>query len=761
MKRTTTLITLLLTVLAAYWSIKSVMPDYQADINVAEEEFSVDRALKHVKAISEKPHAVGFAGHADVRTYIRSELEKMGLMVEIQEGYTAGDWANYSKAINILSRIDGSGAGPALLLLSHYDSNPHSALGASDAGSGVATILEGIRSFLARNESPVNDIIILITDAEELGLNGADLFVNQHRWAKDVGLVLNFEARGSGGPSYMLLETNGGNRALIEAFHRANPEYPVGNSLAYSIYKMLPNDTDLTVFREDGDIHGFNFAFIDDHFDYHTVRDNYERLDRNSLAHQGSYLTALLHHFANSDLAGLDSETDLAYFNVPFFRMVTYPFSWGWYLIAAAWLLFAFLIYRGNRFGRIGLKQAALGFIPVLLVLLINGLIGYYGWDGIKLLYPQYRDILHGFTYNGHDYIMAFAFLALGVCFFIYHRYRALAPPALLVAPIFLWLMICTLLTAYIPGAGFMIIPVFGVLVAFLVLVNQNDPNPYLLWFLGLPAILLYIPFIQMFPVGLGLRMMITVTLLASLTFFLLLPLMSQYPTKRILGSISVFLGLFFLVIAHTGSGFNEDRAKPTSLLYVWDADQGEGYWATYEKEPSTWTSAFVGKQHSGAAELSKRVISSKYRTPFSYVSPAPQKQIMPPSVDIEEDTLVEGVRKLRLRIRPNRPVNRLDVFSEATFFSEARINSIPLDSVFLMRRSGGKLVTHYISDNDSTELKLTVPQDSTFTLLLYESSNDLLEHDAFSVPDRPADAIPMPFVLNDAIMTISSYRID
>jgi hypothetical protein len=29
-----------------------------------------------------------------------------------------------------------------------------------------------------------------------MGLNGAALFVTQHQWAKEMGLVLNFEARG-------------------------------------------------------------------------------------------------------------------------------------------------------------------------------------------------------------------------------------------------------------------------------------------------------------------------------------------------------------------------------------------------------------------------------------------------------------------------------------------------------------------------------------------------------------------------------------
>src|SRR5690606_14608498 len=117
------------------------------------------------------------------------------------------------------------------------------------------------------------------------------------------GLTINFEARGSGGPSNMIVETNDGNSQLIKEFSRANPKYPVASSLMYSIYKMLPNDTDSTVFREDGDIDGFFFAFIDDHYDYHTANDTFENLDRNTLQHQGSYAMAMLSHFADVDLS--------------------------------------------------------------------------------------------------------------------------------------------------------------------------------------------------------------------------------------------------------------------------------------------------------------------------------------------------------------------------------------------------------------------------------------------------------------------------
>ena len=307
-------------------------------------EFSTDRALTHVKEIAQKPHYVGSANHEVVAQYIESELKELGLETSVQEGFTMSDWGNLVKSKNIMARIKGSNNTKALLLLSHYDSAPHSAShGASDDASGVATILEGVRAFLYSKHPQKNDIIILFSDAEELGLNGAALFVNQHPWAKDVGLVLNFEARGTSGPSYMLMETNKGNEALIKEFTKAKPSHPVSNSLMYSIYKMLPNDTDLTVFREEGKIQGFNFAFIDSHFNYHTERDNFENLNPNTLAHQGSYLFPLLNHFANADLSNLDSNDDDVYFNIPF-AFVSYPFSWIIpMLIIAFGLVFTFL----------------------------------------------------------------------------------------------------------------------------------------------------------------------------------------------------------------------------------------------------------------------------------------------------------------------------------------------------------------------------------------------------------------------------------
>ena len=761
MKKTTSVLTLLLILLAIYWSFKSQLPVYIQDADAPNTEFSTARALTHVKAIAQEPHGVGFDGHQKVKQYIIDELTSLGLETTLQEGYTAGDWANLSKAENILAKIKGSNNGKALLLLTHYDSSPHSSLGASDAGSGVATILESVRAFLANNKQPKNDIIILITDAEELGLNGADLFVKNHPWTKDIGLVLNFEARGSGGASYMLMETNRGNGNLIKEFIAANPEFPVTNSLAYSIYKMLPNDTDLTVFREDADIEGFNFAFIDDHFDYHTVRDNYERLDRNTLAHQGSYLMPLLSHFSDADLGSMKSMNDYVYFNVPFFKMVSYPFEWIWPMLALAALFCIILLVIGIRKKVLNGKDILKGFLPMLFALVVNGLIGYFSWTFLKWLYPGYEDMLHGFTYNGHAYILAFALFAVGVCFYAYHKLRVVKTPNLLVAPIFLWLIICGLVAQYLQGAAFFIIPVYGALIAFYILIHQKNPNPLLLVFLGIPALFIFSPLVEMFPVGLGLKMLLASTVMTTLIFFLLLPVFTRFRNQLALALLSFLLCIGFLVSAHMTSNFTEDNARPTSLLYVMDIDNQKSKWATYDRTISDWTAQYIGDNKTVPEQLSENTISSKYGSGFTYVSEAPLKNISGPKMEVSRDTVIGNKRLLDFCIIPQRKVNRLELFTNDIMISRARVNGIALSDYFLANRNRGKLLTHYISNNDYTDIVLEIPRDAVLELTIYEASNDLLANDQFSIPKRPVDNIPKPFILNDAILTTQTVTFD
>ena len=83
------------------------------------------------------------------------------------------------------------------------------------------------------------------------------------------------------------------------------------------------------------------------------------------------------------------------------------------------------------------------------------------------------------------------------------------------------------------------------------------------------------------------------------------------------------------------------------------------------------------------------------------------------------------------------------------------------MSDYFLENRRYGKLITHYISDNDFTEIELRIPKQETLELKLYKASNDLLTNSLFSVPNRPKNSIPMPFVLNDAILVTKTVKFE
>ncbi|NNK61451.1 MAG: M28 family peptidase [Flavobacteriaceae bacterium] len=762
-------IAILLLIAACFWSFNALMPSTISDLDTDKNEFSTTRALVHLEAISQEPHGSGTSANEAVRNYIVEQLEALGLKPEKQEGFSLTKWGNLSKPKNILARIKGSEPGKALLLLSHYDSAPHSSFGASDAGSGVVTILEGLRAFLNDGKIPKNDIIVLITDAEEVGLNGADLFVNQHPWAKDVGLVLNFEARGSGGPSYMLIETNGGNANLIKGFVKANPQFPVSNSLAYSIYKMLPNDTDLTPIREDGDIDGFNFAFIDDHFDYHTALDNFERLDRETLEHQGSYIMPLLSYFSEANLSNLKSENDYIYFNVPLFKTVTYPYSWIWSMLIIAFVLFAMLITFGFKKRRLNLNDIFRGFIPYLGSILASTIITVGLWALFsKVFYPDYSEILHGFTYNGHSYISAFVFLGLAICFYIYSRfYKPGSTANLMIAPIVIWLILCLIIAIELKGASFFIIPVYFALLSLFALINQRKPSLILMALICFPLVMIMSPFVKMFPVGLGLEMLPVSVMLLALMFGFLISIFGFFKHKRRWSYLLAFVAFCLFVKAHLNSDFNDEQPKPNSLVYLLDTDRTEAKWATYDTHLDDWTKSKLGEDPNDASEIANTVIGSKYRSGFTFTREAPIKTLLYPEVEIFKDSTFDDLRHVSVYLESKRVVNRLEIFASPRMrFKSFKINGVEVtkadaEGYAFQGRTNNRLFTYTVSDNEPLVMKFSIPKGQRTEFILYESSNDLLSSRQFDIPDRESWMIPKPFVLNDAVIIKKTIRIE
>lgn len=732
-----------------------IMPQEYDKTEAPLSEFSTKRALAKVKQMTKEPHYVGSKNHEVVIQYLVNELEDLGLQTSIQEGFTMTEKGTLVYSKNILTKIKGSANTKALLLLSHYDSAPHSfSKGASDDASGVATILESVRAFLYNKTKHKNDIIILFSDAEELGLNGAALFVTQHKWAKEVGLVLNFEARGSGGPSYMLMETNQGNAKMVDAFSNGKVAYPASNSLMYSIYKMLPNDTDLTVFRENGKIQGYNFAFIDDHFDYHTSQDTYENLNPKTLAHQGTYLFPLLNYFSNADLTNLNSGEDKVYFNIPF-TFVNYPFSWIFPMLILSYLLFlgALFIGLGKQVLRIDLIIK--GFLSFLVTLVVAGGITFFGWKMFLSVYPQYNDILHGFTYNGHDYIYGFVSLTLAICFFFYKNNKKRNPEmSQMIAPILIWLVINTLIAIKLKGAGFLIIPVISSLIMLLYFVLTQKSSWLLNLVLAIPTLAILAPFIQMFPIGLGLKILVGSAILTVLSFTLLLPIFGTITHKNKWSMLFLLLSIGLFAKAHRSSGYVYGKAKPNSLVYVLNTDTNKANWATYDTNLDEWTKEYLGEKPKDAKPLNTNKLYSKYGSEFTFMADAEIKNVLKPTIEFLKDSTIGSRRYLKIMITPNRKVNRYDIFSNSEI-SNLRANgvkSIDLESK-ISGKVSNKILSYYVVDNMPLELQFSVSSSEKLDMNLVESSFDLMTNTLFSMAKRRDWMISKPFVLTDAII--------
>ena len=764
MKNFFTFLSILIISLTVYVSFNDLIPSSEKPLD--KYDFSIENALDHLRIISKKPHYTGSEYHSVVRDYILNELKNMGLETEIQNQVVTRFCCVGTNTSNIIGTIKGSSNGKSLVLLTHYDSRHHASFGASDAGSGVVTILEGVRSFLSKNTIPINDIHLVFTDAEEIGLLGAQAFVKNHSLVDNIGLVLNFEARGSGGPSYMLMETNGKNGVLISEFINAEPGFPAANSLMYSIYKMLPNDTDLTVFREKANINGFNFAFIGDHFDYHTSLDSFERLDRNTLIHQADYIMSMLNHFSKINLSNLDSENDYVYLNFPILKMLHYPYSWIYPLLIFSIIFFLFIIYLGLAINKLSIQGILNGILALTISLFTCLSITIILWKTISYFNPDYADILHGFTYNGYYYITAFIFLNIFCLFSIYYRFfKNSSGLDLTIMPIGFWLIINVLISIYLKGAAYFIIPVNLVLFSILLIYFSNfkGNKKMLLWtFFSVPLIYIFAPQLKMFPVGLGLDNLFITSFFLVLIFVLLLPVFSNFAFKNQIKNITLLIAIVFFALAFLNNDYDVNSKKPNSILYYSDLDSKQSYWLSRNENLDEFTSQFFKKNES-IQEASFFSSSSKYGTPHKQSALADFIKFSSSDIQILKDTIVENKRNLQLKISPERKINKIDLTTDDPFV----LNSMSVQGVeFEIEKSEfkinpGQFLTYYLSyeDKDVT-IELDFEENLSPSLNLIETSFDLFESEKFNFKPREDYMMPMPFVNTDAIVLSKKIKL-
>jgi len=297
------------------WQSQLIAPS-----GVGRTAFSEEHAFATLSGLlkEERPHTAGSPENAVVRDRIIAELKSAGYTPEVQAAFQcdpAPRNPGCTAVENIVAVHKGTGEGKAVLASAHYDSVP-AGPGISDDGAGVAVVLELARAFAARTTR--NDVIFLLTDGEETGFRGARAFAERHPLMRRVGVVVNFEARGASGPS-MMFETGPGNARLMNLFAHAVAR-PSASSVSYEVYKLLPNDTDFSIYRKLG-LSGFNFAFSNSASLYHSVRDNLRYIDRRSLQHAGEHAFEVTGALADTDLATLKASSDAGFFDV--FGLVT------------------------------------------------------------------------------------------------------------------------------------------------------------------------------------------------------------------------------------------------------------------------------------------------------------------------------------------------------------------------------------------------------------------------------------------------------
>lgn len=332
--------------------------------------FSAARADQTLRRLlgPEIPHPVSTAANQAVRDRVRAEFATLGVTTSLYRGLGCDGRVNYNffvcgTAEDILAEV-APGEGKAIVLMAHYDSVP-AGPGAADDQSGVATVLETVRALKARGMKTRHPILALITDGEEAGLLGADAFLDNPALKARVGAAVNVEARGNQGPS-LLFQTSPGDGPLIDLYARNVPEYGT-SSLFAVIYKALPNDTDLTLFINQG-FTSFNFGFVGNIAHYHTALDRRANLDQSTLQMHGDNLLGVASGLMQTDFASLKGSDDV-YLTLLGQFLPRLPANWALPLAIVTFVLLVLAAYLSRREWpgvRRGLSSAAVPIAAVV-----------------------------------------------------------------------------------------------------------------------------------------------------------------------------------------------------------------------------------------------------------------------------------------------------------------------------------------------------------------------------------------------------------
>ncbi|SDD10980.1 Peptidase family M28 [Geodermatophilus telluris] len=721
----------------AAWSVLALQPPAPAPADAPATSFSAARAFEHVERFAAETHVAGSDAHGRVVDGLVSALTDLGLDTRVQNA--VGTWqsapggAEMARVRNVVAVLPGSEPTGRLFLVAHTDS-VETGPGASDDTAGVATLLETVRA-LREGGSLRNDVVLVLTDAEEACLCGAEAFAASHPLAPQGGVVLNLEARGTTGPP-ITFETSLGNAGLAARYAAAAP-HPVATSFAVEVYRTLPNDTDFSVLLARG-FTGLNTAFIDGNAAYHTPQDTPSRLDRSTLQALGDNTLALTRELGDADLTDLarPGDGDATYFPL-LSGLARYPGWLVWPLAAAAVLGAAALAVvdrrRGSPLPRTLLGTAA-AVVPLVLAPL--GVVGL--WRLLVLLRPGYASMLDPWR-PGWFRLAAVAVVLLVVLAWYALLRRRLGAPALRTGALALLAVLAVVLAALAPGGSYLAaLPALaGALVALLPAGSRSLRLAAGL-LAGAVAVVVLAPTVALFFPALGLAGGAAPAAVTTLLVLALLPVVEElFPAgPGRLRALAVPGAAAVLVVALTVVGiavdrFDQQHPVPSQLVYALEADTGEAWWASTESQPGEYTSRYVGTPRTLPHEypyLAGRAVA---------VGPAEVADLPPSTVEVLEDSVADGRRTVTVRVRPQRDV-RLVVLDLRTgggrvVAARAEARDVPEDALGADRL----WLTFHAPPRTGLEATFTVEGGGPLSLRVVDGSDGLAGLPGFE--PRPA----------------------
>lgn len=742
-------------------SILSLVPP-DINSNAPPTEFSSARAREYLKAIAVKPHPIGSPAHAEVRDYILGELSKIGLQPQVQKTTAVNPrWDSSYRAAtveNIVAKLEGTNNTRAVLLVGHYDVAPTS-LGASDDGAAIVSLLETLRALKA--SAPLkNDVIFLATDGEEIGLLGAIAFVQQHPWAKDVGVVLNFEARGDHGPSVMF-QTSDENGWLIDELAETVSR-PVANSFSADIYKHLPNETDFTVFKNSG-MNGLNFAYIEGVSVYHSSLDNIANLDERSLQHHGMYALALARRFGNSDLNRPTGGSEAVYFDLFGRTLIHYSRTTALVLATLVALITLGSIALGLRRRRLSLSGQAWGFLALLLSMVGATLVVMLVRWTLGALAGARNSFQQGDTRINHLYLIGFVLLTVAATTLVYGLFRKRVSVENLAVGALLWFLLLLVVShIYFPGGSYLAVwPLLSALIVWIL--KFTLPTEKLsLTTLSLvsavcaaPGIVLISPLAYQLFVAVGISqpilVVVPVTLLLGLVLINLELVASSF--RWLLPIAATLAAACFIVAALLQ---RPEQPRSNEIFYALNADTGKAVWASGDASPDEWTSQFLSS-NAPAAPLDD-CLPWLNRQVFLQ-QPAPAATLAAPEIKVLDDQVQEQTRLIHLRVSSAREAAALIIYS-GTEFSEAFVNGQPLAKQDALAWEKGQMLLYAAPPREGIELLLKTKSSEPLIMKVVDRSFQFPELANLTIKARPSYIVPAPFSYSDSTFISKSFSL-